>query len=241
MTQVTIWNEFRHEKRRADVAAVYPDGIHTVLAGALRKAGFERIETATLDSPEQGLPKALLDRTDVLVWWGHGYHDEVSDDLAAAVQRRILAGMGFVALHSAHFSKIFKRLMGTPCTVKWRATGELERLWLIAPGHPIATGIPHYFELPKEEMYGEPFEVPPPEELIFLSWFKGGEVFRSGCCYRRGRCRIFYFRPGHETFPSYFDANVQRVIANGVRWTAPEAVSGEDFVNEQRLRPIEAI
>ncbi len=148
--------------------------------------------------------------------------------------------MGLISLHSGHFSKIFKRLMGTPCTLKWRDTGELERIWLVAPGHPIAAGLPSYFELAQEEMYGEPFKVPPPDELVFISWFKGGEVFRSGACYHRGRGRIFYFRPGHETFPIYHDPNVQRVIANAVRWAAPDAVSPEPFVNERRP-PIEAI
>ncbi|MBI1773919.1 MAG: ThuA domain-containing protein [Proteobacteria bacterium] len=240
MSRVTVWNEYRHEVRRPEVGSVYPKGIHHVLADALNKHGLSPVRTAILDEPAQGLPERLLNETDVLVWWGHGYHEEVSDTLVAAVQSRVLAGMGLVVLHSGHFSKLFRKLMGTPCTVKWRATGELERLWVVAPGHPIVAGLPPYFELPKEEMYGEPFEVPPPEDLILISWFKGGEVFRSGCCYRRGRGRIFYFRPGHETFPTYYDGNVQRVIANGVRWAAPEAVESQDFVNEQR-KPIEAI
>jgi trehalose utilization protein len=189
---------------------------------------------------EQGLPAQVLTRTDVLVWWGHRHHDEVSDELVAAIHDRILNGMGLVCLHSGHFSKIFKKLMGTPCTLRWRADGETERLWVVAPGHPVVQGVPSFFELPKEEMYGEPFEVPPPEELILLSWFKGGEVFRSGCCYQRGRGRIFYFRPGHESFPTYYDKNVQRVIANGVRWASPQTLDVRVFVNE-RVAPIEPI
>src|ERR687897_296146 len=218
MTRITVWNEFRHEKDNPAVRSVYPDGIHVVLAEALRAAGLDEVRTATLGEPAQGLPRAVLDTTEVLVWWGHRAHAEVSDELVDAVQRRVLAGMGLIVLHSAHFSKIFKRLMGTPCTLKWRDDGERER----------------------EEMYGEPFEVPPPEELVFVSWFAGGEVFRSGCCYRRGRGRIFYFRPGHETFPTYHDPIVQRVIANAVRWTAPDAIAPETFVNE-RVEPIEPL
>jgi len=240
MTRVTIWNEFRHEKDNPAVREVYPDGIHVVLAEALRAAGLGAVGTATLDEPAQGLPQALLDTIEVLVWWGHRAHAEVSDELVDAVQRRVLAGMGLVVLHSGHFSKIFKRLMGTPCTLKWRADGERERIWAVAPGHPVTAGVPARFELEREEMYGEPFEVPPPEELVFISWFAGGEVFRSGCCYRRGRGRIFYFRPGHETFPTYYDPIVQRVIANAVRWTAPDALAADTFVNE-RVDPIERL
>jgi trehalose utilization protein len=238
---VTIWNEFRHERQNPAVRKHYPDGMHVVIAQALRAHGIADVRTVTLDDPGQGLPPAVLDQTDVLVWWGHKHHDEVADELVARVHDRVLAGMGLVALHSAHYSKIFRRLMGTPCTLNWRDSGEPERLWLVAPGHPVAAGLPEHFELPLEEMYGEPFAAPAPEELVFLSWFKGGEVFRSGCTYHRGRGRIFYFRPGHETFPTYHDANVQRVIANAVRYVAPHEVTRQAFVNEKRSNPLEAI
>ena len=238
---VVMWNEFRHEKDNPDVRRIYPKGIHEVVADALRRHGIADVTTATLDEPSQGLTDELLARTDVLLWWGHRHHDEVSDELVAKVRARVLSGMGLVCLHSAHFSKIFKTLMATPCTLNWRATGERERLWLVAPGHPIAEGLPSHFELASEEMYGEPFEVPPPEELVFIGWFQGGEAFRSGCCYRRGRGRIFYFQPGHETFPTYFDPNIQRVIANAVRWAAPPApVETQEFLNV-RTEPFEAI
>jgi trehalose utilization protein len=211
-----------------------------VLARALGEAGLDQVRTATLDEPAQGLPPAVLDATDVLVWWGHRAHDEVADALVDAIHRRVLAGMGLVVLHSGHFSKIFRRVTGMPCTLKWRDDGERERIWTVAPGHPVAAGVPARFELEREEMYGEPFAVPPPEELVFISWFAGGEVFRSGCCYRRGYGRIFYFRPGHETFPTYHDPIVQRVIANAVRWAAPAAIAPDAFVN-QRVDPIEAM
>ena len=238
--RVTVWNEFRHEKHNPVVAAIYPDGIHAVIADSLRRQGLADVRTATLDEPAQGLSPDALNATDVLLWWGHRHHDEVPDELVTRVCERVVAGMGLVVLHSAHFSKVFRRLMGTPCTLKWRADGELERMWLVAPGHPIGDGIPNPIELEKEEMYGEPFEVPPPDEIIWLSWFRGGEVFRSGCCYHRGRGRIFYFRPGHETFPTYHDATIQKVIANGVRWVAPHAIAAAPFENE-KVAPREPI
>ncbi|WGF87971.1 ThuA domain-containing protein [Marinivivus vitaminiproducens] len=238
--RILIWNEFWHERNNPVVGRIYPDGIHTALADALGTHGFEDIRTATLDQPEHGLTEEALESTDVLLWWGHKKHGEVSDAVAERVQARVLAGMGLVVLHSGHFSKPFKRLTGTACTVNWREDGERERIWVIAPEHPIAAGLDRYFELEKEEMYGEPFEVPAPDELVFLSWFKGGEVFRSGCCYTRGRGRIFYFRPGHETFPTYHDATVQKVIANGIRWAAPTLQIRERPANVNR-RPIEAI
>ena len=238
--RVTIWNEFRHERANPAVAAIYPDGIHAVLAQALRAAGIADVHTATLDEPAQGLPPEVLNRTDVLLWWGHRHHDEVDDNLVRAICDRVHGGMGLLVLHSGHFSKPFRSLMGTPCTLRWRAAGELERIWVVAPAHPVAAGVPAYFELAPEEMYCEPFEVPEPDELVFISWFKGGEVFRSGCAYRRGRGRIFYFRPGHETFPTYHDATVQRVIVNATRWVAPAAVMAEPFVN-LKVAPLEPI
>jgi len=216
--RVTIWNEYRHEKSDEQVAKIYPEGMHSVLARALTEAGFE-VGTATLEEPEHGLPDGVLDATDVLLWWGHMAHDEVSDETVEKVHRRVLGGMGLIVLHSGHFSKIFKKLMGTTCDLKWRHD-DTERLWIVASGHPIAEGLGEYIEL-EEEMYGEPFDVPQPDELVFVSWFGGGEVFRSGLCYRRGRGRIFYFRPGHEENPSYHNQSVQRVIQNAVRWAAP--------------------
>jgi trehalose utilization protein len=237
---VTIWNEYWHERHNPAVARIYPRGIHSVLADGLRERGFAQITTATLEEAEHGLPEAVLDGTDVLLWWGHKRHADVSEEVVARVQARVLQGMGLVVLHSGHFSKIFKRLTGTACTLNWRDEGERERLWVVTPGHPIAAGLDRYFELEKEEMYGEPFEIAPPDELVFLSWFQGGEVCRSGCCYTRGRGRIFYFRPGHETFPTYHDRNVRNVIANGVRWAAAAVTAREPSANTRR-DPIEKI
>jgi trehalose utilization protein len=228
--QVTVWNEYRHEQQNPEVAAVYPDGIHNTIAAALREHDLE-VGTATLDEPEHGLTAAVLDATDVLIWWGHGAHNEVSDAIVDRVQQRVLDGMGLVVLHSGHFSKIFKRLMGTTCDLKWREGGDSEVIWVVAPEHPIAAGLNESFTIEREEMYGEHFDIPPPETLVFISWFTGGEVFRSGCCYTRGAGKIFYFRPGHETLPTYHHPDVQRVIANAVQWAAPTAAVRRVFGN----------
>jgi trehalose utilization protein len=222
--RVTVWNEYRHEGLQEEVRSIYPEGIHEAIAEPLRQAGFA-VRTATLGETDHGLTQTVLDETDVLLWWGHAAHEEVCDEVVERVQARILDGMGFVALHSAHESKIFKKLMGTTCKVIWRESGEKERIWVMDPGHPIAAALPEYFEIPEEEMYGEPTDIPAPEELVFVSWFEGGEVFRSGGCYRRGRGKVFYFRPGHETFPVYHQEEIQRVLFNAVRWAAPNDFS----------------
>ncbi len=228
--RVTVWNEFRHERKDPAVQAVYPNGIHVTIAEGLREHGI-MARTATLDEPEHGLTEAVLDETDVLVWWGHGAHQEVADAIVDRVQQRVLAGMGLIVLHSGHFSKIFKRLMGTSCDLKWREGGDREVLWVVAPGHPIAEGLGETIEIEREEMYGEHFDIPQPETLVFISWFTGGEVFRSGACYTRGAGKIFYFRPGHETLPTYHHPDVRRVIANAVRWAAPTYVATRSYGN----------
>ncbi len=221
LIRVTVWNEFRHEKENEKVRSVYPEGIHNAIAKALKAQGGMDVRTATLDEPEHGLPQAVVDSTDVLLWWGHKAHKDVGDEIVERVKQRVLSGMGLIVLHSAHFSKIFRSLMGTNCSLKWREAGERERLWTIEPGHPIAQGIGEYFEIPHCEMYGERFDIPRPDEVVFISWFQGGEVFRSGCTFHRGNGRVFYFRPGHETFPIYHQKEVQLVLGNAVRWAAP--------------------
>jgi trehalose utilization protein len=238
LPRVTVWNEFRHEKENPVVKAIYPDGIHEAIAAHLRTQGFP-VQTATLDEPDHGLTDEVLAGTDVLIWWGHMAHGDVSDAIVDKVQGRVLDGMGLIALHSAHYSKIFKRLMGTTGNLKWREADERERLWVIEPGHPIAEGLGEYIEIPQAEMYGERFDIPQPEALIFVSWFEGGEVFRSGCTFRRGRGRVFYFRPGHETYPIYHHPDVLRVIANAARWAAPHAIKPTPIVNVKE--PLETI
>jgi trehalose utilization protein len=240
---VTVWNEFRHEKKSKVIRDIYPDGMHTTIATGLTKALGSAVITraATLDDPQHGLTDNVLAATDVLVWWGHVAHGEVKDEVVDKVHRCVLEGMGLVVLHSGHYSKIFRKLMGTGCGLKWREAGELERLWVVNPGHPIAEGLPDHFEIAHEEMYGELFDVPAPDELVFVSWFEGGDVFRSGCCWTRGKGRVFYFRPGHETFPTYHDANVQRVIANGVKWAAPRMGSPYSLACPEVPKPLNPI
>ena len=220
MVKVTVWNENRHEQTDPVVRDIYPNGIHGAISEFLQSEGFDT-RTATLEEPEHGLTDEVLSNTDVLIWWGHVAHHEVSDEIVLKVRDRVLQGMGLIVLHSGHFSKIFKTLMGTSCDLKWREAGEKERLWVVSPSHPITEGLPEYIELEHEEMYGEHFDIPQPDELIFTSWFEGGEVFRSGCTYKRGNGKVFYFRPGHETYPTYHNKQIQRVITNAVKWAEP--------------------
>jgi trehalose utilization protein len=226
--RVTVWNEHVHERKNPAVAKIYPRGIHGCIAAALRADSALQIRCATLAEAEHGLSERVLAKTDVLIWWGHVAHGKVRDEIAKRVVARVWEGMGLVVLHSGHYSKIFKRLMGTSCSLTWREAGEKERLWVCNPGHPITRGIDRYFEIENSEMYGEPFAVPAPDESIFISWFEGGEVFRSGCTWKRGNGKIFYFAPGHETYPIYFNPSVQQVLRNAVHWAAPEGQRWKD-------------
>ena len=217
--KVTVWNENKHEKEDPRVTELYPGGLHAYIASFLETEDVQ-VRTATLDMPECGLTQEVLEDTDVLVWWGHMAHGEVPDEIVDRVQLAVLSGMGLIVLHSGHHSKIFRRMLGTTCNLKWRDDAR-ERIWTIKPNHPIAEGIPETFVLDPEEMYWEPFDIADPQEVIFMGWFNGGEVFRSGCTWVRGNGKIFYFQPGHETNPSYQNEYVQRIIQNAVRWAAP--------------------
>jgi trehalose utilization protein len=216
--RATVWGENVHEQTNKDVARLYPRGMHTQIAAVLAQDRNIVASTVTLQDPEHGMTEARLDDTDVLLWWGHAAHEAVEDAIVQRVVERVWQGMGLIVLHSGHLSKLFTRLMGSPCLLHWREAGERERLWVVNPGHPIARGLPQYFELENEEMYGEPFGVPEPLETVLISWFQGGEAFRSGLTYRRGAGNIFYFRPGHETYPTYHDTNVATVLRNAVTW-----------------------
>ncbi len=237
LPRVTVWSEFRHEKHSEYIAKIYPDGMHAPIAKYLQAQGFEA-RAATLDEPEHGLTKEVLDSTDVLTWWGHMAHGEVADEIVNRVHQRVLEGMGLIVLHSGHFSKIFKKLMGTSCDLRWREVNENERIWCVQPGHPIARGLPPFIDLPHEEMYGEFFDIPQPDELVFVSWFAGGEVFRSGATWTRGRGKIFYFRPGHESYPTYHNEEVLRVIANAAAWAAPSQSAAPVFGNSKPLEDV---
>lgn len=234
---ILVWNENRHEKSSEKVRAIYPEGIHGAIKTFLVEAGHD-VKTATLDEENHGLSEALLDETDVLIWWGHLAHDEVSDEWVEKVKKRVLEGMGLMVLHSGHFSKIFKRLMGTTCDLKWRVADERERLWVVDPTHPILSGIGPYIELEKEEMYGEHFDIPTPDELLLLSWFEGGEVFRSGVTYKKGRGKVFYFRPGHETYPTYYNQEIQRIMINAVDWLKVTDTVEPSYGNVEPLETI---
>jgi trehalose utilization protein len=229
--RVTIWNENVHEQRDDHVRRIYPEGMHGAIAEGLRRelGDGASLRFATLEEPEHGLSAKVLAETDVLTWWGHASHETVADEVVDRVHARVLDGMGIVVLHSGHYSKIFRRLMGTSCTLRWRSDegGEREVIWTVNPGHPIAAGVPQPIVIPHQEMYGEFFDIPPPDELVFISSFEGGEVFRSGCCYHRGLGRVAYFGPGDQVFPVYHQAEVQRVIANCVRWCGGAAAAND--------------
>ena len=245
---VVVWGENRHEKLEPHVAAIYPDGMHNTIKAGIEENLPDRavVTTVTLDDPEHGLTEELLSATDVLVWWGHAAHAEVRDEIVERVHRHVLSGMGLVVLHSGHWSKIFGKLMGTSCTLRWRSERDRELVWTVDPTHPIARGIPHPMIIEQQEMYGEFFDIPTPDELIFISSFSGGEVFRSGCTFHRGFGRIFYFSPGDQDFPVYHHTDVRRVIANGVEWAVSDRTERnvptllrydtEDFFNGQGYR-----
>lgn len=221
MIRVTVWNEFKHEQEFEAIREVYPKGIHGCIADFLEKEPDISVRMATFEMPEHGLTEEVLQETDVLVIWSHALQDEFLDEVAGRVQRYVLSGMGLIALHSAHFSKIMKKLMGTTMTLKWKH-GEQEKLWCVAPAHPIAAGIPEMIEIPEEEMYGEYFDIPKPDDVVFAGWFSGGQVFRSGCTFTRGLGRIFYFQPGHEEYPIYFIPEIQKIIVNAVHFCKPQ-------------------
>lgn len=229
MIRVTVWNENVHESTQPDIAELYPEGIHGAIAAGLAEVIGDdlAVGTATLAEPDHGLTEEVLASCDVLLWWGHMAHEQVSDDVVERVHRHVLGGMGLIVLHSGHFAKIFKKLMGTTCSLAWRNDGERENVWTVAPSHPIAEGVPHPLVVPAQEMYGEFFDVPEPEELVFISSFDGGEVFRSGITYTRGRGKIFYFSPGDQEYPVYFQPGIRRVLANAVRWAEPAAALKE--------------
>lgn len=236
--RVTVWNENVHEQREQAVKERYPDGIHGAIAAGLSDhlGDGVAVRTATLAEPEHGLTEDVLNQTDVLTWWGHAAHGEVEDEIVDRVQRHVLAGMGLVVLHSGHLSKIFRRLMGTTCTLRWRNGDDRELVWTLKPRHPVAAGVPSPIIIPEQEMYGEVFDIPDPDELVFISSFAGGEVFRSGCTFHRGNGRIFYFSPGDQEYPVYHHPDVRRVIANAVGFVAPPVAERD----EPRLQRVDA-
>tara|TARA_Y100001970_G_C13987746_1_gene726581 strand:- start:107 stop:850 length:744 start_codon:yes stop_codon:yes gene_type:complete len=239
--KVIVWGENVHEQNDEKVQNIYPDGMHNCIADGLNIDDDIDAKTVTLQEPEHGLSTELLNNTDVLIWWGHIAHDRVDDKIVDRVHARVLEGMGIIILHSAHYSKIFRKLLGTTCSLRWREAGELERIWVCDPGHKIAQGIDRFIELPQSEMYGEPFQIPPPDEIIFTSWFEGGETFRSGVTYKRGNGKLFYFSPGHETYPIYHQKPIKLILKNAVKWAYQENRVWLDNYTQSPSDPIETI
>lgn len=215
-----VWNENLHEERTPKIREIYPEGIHGAIAKGLKEDPRIEVTTATLGEPEHGLTEERLASADVLYWWGHCGHKLVEDEIVERVYKHVLEGLGLVVLHSGHFSKIFRRVLASHCSLRWRDCGEKERVWIVKPGHPLVEGLGETFVVPHSEMYGEPFTIPDPEETVMISWYQGGEVFRSGCTWTRGNGKIFYFAPGHETYPIYHQKEVHQVLRNAAHWGA---------------------
>lgn len=236
MIKVTVFNEFKHEKESEEVKNIYPDGIHIALKKKLEDQDIV-IRTVTLDDKECGLTEEILNDTDVIIWWGHIAHNEVPDHVAKRVQEHILSGMGGIFLHSAHHSKPFKLLMGTTCNLSWREDADSELVWVCNPYHPITQGIDRFLKIDHVETYSEPFDIPKPDELVFIGGYSGGEVFRSGCCWQRGRGKIFYFQPGHETFPIFYNEDILKVIKNAIYWAYNE--KGQNKIDCPNIKKLE--
>lgn len=241
--RVLVWDENPQHAPKE----MYPENIRGAVAEGLRELGGDRlsVSVAHLDEPDQGITEAALAETDVLLWWGHVRHGEVADGTVERVREAVTRrGMGFIALHSAHYSRPFRQILGCMGHLQggWRENNppEREEITVCAPRHPIAKGVQD-FVLEHEEMYGAPFATPPPSVVVFQSYFPtGGEYFPSGACWTVGKGiipdfesgrgkganqgegigRVFYFRPGHESVPTYFDANIRRVLYNATLWAA---------------------
>ena len=239
MIRVTVRNEYILEKEYPHIEAIYPKGIHEAIADIYREESEFEVTAVSLDMPHQGLDTELLDKTDVLIWYGHMVHEQVEDDLVERIKRRVWEGMGLLILHSSAQSKVFDRILGTTGEVRWREIGEKERVWVVNRSHPIAQGLNMCFEIPHSEMYGEPFEIPAPDDLVFISWYAGGDVLRSGCCYHRGGGRVFYFAPGHEEYPIYYQDEIRLVMKNAARWAAPGTGVKVSFGNVDTLEAVE--
>lgn len=268
--RVLVWDEQQPQQKQAYGDKFLGETIAAHLAG---KPGIT-VKTTNLDSPEQGLEAATLDATDVVVWWGHVKNGALTDLHAERLVARVRDGkLALIALHSAHWSKPFVRLMqdraksdalaqvpsNERATAKWeylnetilykapqrsdpftpslahaggvwrltlplcvfpayRPDGAPSHVTTLLPRHPIAAGLPAKWDVAQTEMYDEPFHVPPPDAVIFEERWDQGEHFRSGCVWQVGKGRVFYFRPGHETYPVYQQAEPLRVIENAVRW-----------------------
>jgi len=211
-----VWSEFTEPKD------VYPKGIHGDIAEYLNASGNVEAKVVQLSDPDQGVSQAMLDWADVLLWWGHQKHRDVTDETVQRIVKSVKeGGMGYFAMHSAHYSRGLIAILGTPCGLGSVGDGGAESISVVMPDHPIAKGVSD-FVVPRTEYFGEPFGVPEPEAVVFKSTFEKGDNiwFRSGCCWTVGKGRVFYFRPGHETYPIMRQPEVQKVIYNATLWSA---------------------
>ena len=219
--KVVIWSEGTAPKD------VYPKDVNTAIAEGLKSLDGWDIVTANLSDPDQGIGEDLLKSTDVLLWWGHKNHGDVKDALVDRIERRVKEdGMGFLSLHSSHFAKPYKRLMGTRCSWRdYQADGTSVKVIVKGPPHPITKGVKD-FELPMIERYSEPFAVPEPEAVPLDGIYRkpNGETEpgRMGLCWTVGKGRVFYFTPGHETYNDFFRDDVRLILRNAVVWAAPK-------------------
>lgn len=205
---------------------VYPNDVNSTIAEHLNEHADIVAKAVSIDHAEQGVSTELLDWCDVLLWWGHLRHDDVSDTTVDRVERYVRErGVGYIGLHSGHYARPFKRLIGTSGDLgSVRDEGETEQIEVVSPSHPIAAGI-NDFSLPQVEMFGEPYDIPEPDDVIFESNFANGGEFRSGVTFTFGAGRGFYFRPGHEEYRIYHDLTVRTILANATRWAASDPLS----------------
>jgi len=211
--RVLLWSE------RTEPVEIYPTGINGALADYLNKQDGIEAKTAQLSDPEAGLGEAALANADVLIWFGHKKHKDVPDEIVERVVRHIRErGLGFIALHSAHYSKPLKvALQASGSWSDYQNRGWAEQVWVVSPNHPLAKGLKD-FTLPKEEIYTEPFDVPAPEAVILEATWPSGHRTRECMVWTLGKGRFVYLRPGHEEYPTFFIPEMQRLISNAVLW-----------------------
>ena len=281
--RVLIWDEQQPKQKQA-----YDHYIGATLAKHLEKSNKFEIISTHIDAPQHGIDVATLDATDVIIWWGHVRHSEISISETKPIIDRIKDGkLSFIALHSAHWATPFMEAMNektreitekkfqvaseavkyvappgrvpphkssvlTPfylaytrgrvtgevqvnlpncCFPAWRADGKPSLMRSVSMSHPIATGIPSSFKIAKTEMYSEPFHVPEPDTVIFEEYWDAGEWFRSGMVWNIGKGKVFYFRPGHETYPVFKEPIPLKVIENAVSYL------GTDIRNKKQQLP----